>query len=901
MTPPRPVTSPPALSLLPLVLAAALGCGSSDDGGSPSAPHRWDLLTAREGVIEGRLQDQDTGAAIAGATIVIAQGAATQRVLTRQDGSFAATAATGRASIAVESGTHVAVSRDVMVGETRVERTVRMARKGEPHDVSAAGGSFDAGAGHVDVPMDAFAAGARLVATTFDQPRLPALPGSVQFVGGLSASPFRILAALDLEASAPLARALALRLPLAAGVRQEAVRIFRASAGSWVLGGAAAIGAGQVSFTVSQPGTWAAVLDASAGLGGPPGYVLVEQGDAAVGKGGDFLAGGAIGSGIAAVTVADPWGSLVTTLPGGRVTLLPPAVAAGGADGGLPGGAGAPDAGAGGALAPYAGRLTATAGTTEIVVARASQGVAAGARMSVETPLGTFVTAGAAFTVTVCEQAGKPVVRLDVADGTVARADDQADAPIEAGHAALYCAGCTGDAAPICSPPGAPTDGGADLAPPLDAPPIDAATPTDAPATDAPVADVGPACGTNLLVNGGFEQPAIAANTDVYSTSPTFLPGWTLAAGPNGFFVENGQPFNQPRYHEGMQAVCLNGDGSPVAISQSFATIAGQTYTLGFAMTDEQGAGPSAAAVLVEVGDASTTFTRANDTGYVVKTLVFTARESLTTLKLTDVTPASASGNNPLIDEVSVTCGGDRGDGGAPDAPPLPGKAGYALAFDGRYGQHVAVADTDRLRLASFTYELWVNPEMTGNIAGLMTRPHGPADDDTAAIWFQSNTLYAGVNVANTAGALAYVWPPAMVGTWHHVAWTHDDATKAVALYIDGAMVASRTSPQGSPLYDAHPLVIGADMVGAQFTYGFQGRLDDVRIYGRARTQAEIAADGADAPRDADPDLVLRFTFDEAKGNVAFDSSGHQLDGTLGAVTGAAAPMPVWVVSTAPF
>src|SRR3954453_7939327 len=146
----RPAPSPPPAFLLLLALASGLGCSSSDDDGAPPAPHRWDLLTAREGVVEGRLQDQDTGAAIAGATILVAQGAAIQRVQTRQDGSFAASSAAGRVTLAGESGTHVAISRDVIVSATRAARSLRVARKAEPHDVSAAAGSIDAGAGHVD-------------------------------------------------------------------------------------------------------------------------------------------------------------------------------------------------------------------------------------------------------------------------------------------------------------------------------------------------------------------------------------------------------------------------------------------------------------------------------------------------------------------------------------------------------------------------------------------------------------------------------------------------------------------------------------------------------------------------------------------------------------------------------
>lgn len=180
----------------------------------------------------------------------------------------------------------------------------------------------------------------------------------------------------------------------------------------------------------------------------------------------------------------------------------------------------------------------------------------------------------------------------------------------------------------------------------VDAPPPDAAPP----ACDGGVVECG-----NLLVNGGFEEPVIGANSDVYSTDPSYLPGWTLSAGGNQFFQENGQPFGRARYTEGSQSICLNADGGPnVYIEQTFATVAGASYHLSFAMTDEQGAGPSACSVKVDVAGTTTTFTRANDTGFVTKELTFTATASTTTLRITDTTPGSSSLSNPLIDAVLV-------------------------------------------------------------------------------------------------------------------------------------------------------------------------------------------------------------------------------------------------------
>jgi len=164
----------------------------------------------------------------------------------------------------------------------------------------------------------------------------------------------------------------------------------------------------------------------------------------------------------------------------------------------------------------------------------------------------------------------------------------------------------------------------------------------------------------NRLTNGSFESPAIRG--DVYSTDPNFLPGWTLSAGPNQFFIEHGLPFD--RYYHGAQSICLNSDGAPnVWIMQTFSTDVGQRYVLRFALADEfvgfggpPGSGPpSPTEVRVDVGPASQNFNRLSDTGWVVKELHFIANSTSTTLQIMDVTSGAFPFNSPLIDAVSVT------------------------------------------------------------------------------------------------------------------------------------------------------------------------------------------------------------------------------------------------------
>src|SRR5688572_19174899 len=93
-------------------VALTIGCGS-DDTGAPATPRRWDVETAKTGLVVGRLLDQDTGEAIVGAVVAISDGAGAATVTTGPDGRFEAKVAAGRAKITAATASHVKVVREV--------------------------------------------------------------------------------------------------------------------------------------------------------------------------------------------------------------------------------------------------------------------------------------------------------------------------------------------------------------------------------------------------------------------------------------------------------------------------------------------------------------------------------------------------------------------------------------------------------------------------------------------------------------------------------------------------------------------------------------------------------------------------------------------------------------------
>jgi glucose/arabinose dehydrogenase len=164
------------------------------------------------------------------------------------------------------------------------------------------------------------------------------------------------------------------------------------------------------------------------------------------------------------------------------------------------------------------------------------------------------------------------------------------------------------------------------------------------------------------------------------------------------------------------------------------------------------------------------------------------------------------------------------------------GRHGGALTFDGVTGM-VNVADATDLRLSShFTLEAWVRPStVTGRRTVVFKDRSGGL----------AYALYAGSNnrvpqgyayLGNAERAVSGPGPIAL-STWDHIAVTYDGAI--LAYYLNGTRATTHNAT------GAIPALTGALHLGANPRWGerFIGQLDDVRIYNRALTGPEIAAD----------------------------------------------------------
>jgi len=163
------------------------------------------------------------------------------------------------------------------------------------------------------------------------------------------------------------------------------------------------------------------------------------------------------------------------------------------------------------------------------------------------------------------------------------------------------------------------------------------------------------------------------------------------------------------------------------------------------------------------------------------------------------------------------------------------GRFGNALVFNGT-SSRVTIPSSPSLQLTNgVTLEAWVFPTttptgwrsiVTKTIDGyyLMASSDNPGPT-LGGLWTSGGTSYLPSSTALTPNV------------WTHLAATFDGSTMRV--YVNGTQVASRAQ-NASLTPTTGTLQIGADSYPDEF---FEGRIDEVRIYNRALSPAEIQTD----------------------------------------------------------
>ena len=172
-----------------------------------------------------------------------------------------------------------------------------------------------------------------------------------------------------------------------------------------------------------------------------------------------------------------------------------------------------------------------------------------------------------------------------------------------------------------------------------------------------------------------------------------------------------------------------------------------------------------------------------------------------------------------------------------------------SIDLESNSSQHLSITNANQTGLkmsSSFTIELWVKLEMipTGAMA-LAGKQNSNVGGDFGYLFLIQNNLgtmrlftWLSPSAGNASPYTAN-WTP-NADTWYHLAVVWDAPGKVLKYYVDGLQQGQDIATQESSLYTGGtaPFTIGAD--GNQSSEFFDGKIDEVRVWNKIRTTAEI-------------------------------------------------------------
>ncbi|KPA18118.1 hypothetical protein MHK_001664, partial [Candidatus Magnetomorum sp. HK-1] len=208
-----------------------------------------------------------------------------------------------------------------------------------------------------------------------------------------------------------------------------------------------------------------------------------------------------------------------------------------------------------------------------------------------------------------------------------------------------------------------------------------------------------------------------------------------------------------------------------------------------------------------------------------------------------------------------------------------PPGSGNALWFE-EMGDYIQVEDHNSLDLSSnFTYEFWYKPTT-------LTSTEQYPLYKSSAFWISISNYQLYFHAWSQQYSINYYSLSA--GNWYHFAFTLD-SSYTCKFYINGLLVGSYNG--SNPAYTStSPLYIGYNS-----SYPIYGYMDELRIWGVARTNDQIKDNMCRTLTGSEQGLVAYYRFDHASGTTLIDLSANSNNGILYSMDDSK-----WVTSEAP-
>jgi hypothetical protein len=298
----------------------------------------------------------------------------------------------------------------------------------------------------------------------------------------------------------------------------------------------------------------------------------------------------------------------------------------------------------------------------------------------------------------------------------------------------------------------------------------------------------------------------------------------------------------------GLTAIAVS--ATQINLSWTAATDSGGSGLAGYRVERCEGAGCS---TFVQIATPSTNshsdpgLTTGTSYSYRVKAVDGAGNPSLNYSNTASATPqapnlVTAYGMNEGSGTTLADASGSGHTGTLVNGPAwVAGQATYgqALSFDG-LDDAVSVANPTGYNFgtADFTIELWAKRNVLGGAQRhLVSKCSSTLWQSGCKEFYFKATNQLAFGSFNTGDTLA---GPIADTNWHHLAVTFTDSTNTLRIYVDGALATTATKALEAD-QAAHVVTVG----NLKGNNTFSGVLDEVRIYSRALTLAEIQADMA--------------------------------------------------------
>lgn len=204
-----------------------------------------------------------------------------------------------------------------------------------------------------------------------------------------------------------------------------------------------------------------------------------------------------------------------------------------------------------------------------------------------------------------------------------------------------------------------------------------------------------------------------------------------------------------------------------------------------------------------------------------------------------------------------------------------PGAFGASVLFDGSNDMISAPYSSgfDFGAAQDFSISLWMKTGGTGSYSSLVSNKYSYTTSDSPGWIVSFDGSAAAWRVDAWDGTNRFVLDSSAVindSRWHHLVATFDRSGN-VTLYQDGAVVSSGYFAGMGSLTTSQSVTLGRQPDGG---YPFSGYMDDVRIYKRALSAAEVS-------RMYYGQLAGHWKLDEGSGSSTSDSSGNGGTGTI--------------------